>query len=107
MIAYEFAQLERQPECRLLLTAYHARQIVAADGWVDRITEIEGVVSEQLSRMHGKLIALGLLEFELGDRTGGMRYQISLLGRQALRAPVDSEFESDAEEDSEEAAPSE
>jgi hypothetical protein len=86
MIAQEFAQFERQPECRLLLTAYQARQAVAADGWVDRITEIDGIASEQLSRMHGKLIALGLLEFELSDRAGGMRYQMTPLGRQALNS---------------------
>ena len=38
MIVEELIALDRQPDCRLLLTAYHARQIVVADGWVERLT---------------------------------------------------------------------
>src|SRR5690348_683270 len=37
MSAQDVATLDENPEWRLLLTAYHARQLASADGWVDRI----------------------------------------------------------------------
>lgn len=89
-------QLEKNPEWRHLLTAYHARQTLSQDGWVDRIYELSGVEDDQLSKYHGRLIALGLLDFELGGRGEGMRYQVSPLGRQTLRGST-SEFDSDFE----------
>jgi hypothetical protein len=89
------SQLDKNPEWRHLLTAYHARQMLSQDGWVDRVFELSGVEDNQLSKFHGRLIALGLLEFELGGRGEGMRYQVSTLGRQALRGGVPSDFESD------------
>ena len=84
MHAQSFAQLEKNPNWRLLLTAYQARQIASADGWVDRIFELESLSSDQLSKFHGRLIAIGFLEFEFTGRGDGMRYQLSTLGKQAL-----------------------
>jgi hypothetical protein len=54
-------------------------------GWICRLTEIEGVSSSRLSTIHGKLIAFGFLNFELTNRTTGMRYQVTSLGRRCLR----------------------
>ena len=42
--------------------------------------------TRELSRLHGKLIALGMLDFQLSDRTGGMRYQVTSEGQQSLKA---------------------
>lgn len=52
--------------------------------WVPRLTMVPGVEPAQLPPLHGRLIALGLLKFELFGRTGGMRYRLSSTGRQVL-----------------------
>ena len=54
------------------------------DGWVSRIHAVEDVPEELLSRIHGKLIALGLLKFDICSRTSGVSYQVTRLGRQML-----------------------
>ena len=99
MQAHALAQLERNPEWRLLLTAYHIRQMSSPDGWVDRIFELANLDGNQLSKFHGRLIALGMLEFELGGRNEGMRYQLSTLGRLAQRGETAAEYQ--AEQDAE------
>lgn len=93
-----FAQLDRNPNWRLLLTAYQARQVTSADGWVDRIFELENLDGDQLSKSHGRLIAIGLLDFEFSGRGDGMRYQLSPLGKQALNGPVSLDAETVTEE---------
>lgn len=77
---------DANPTWRLLLAAYEARQSTTESEWLPRHTEVEGVPVEQLSGIHGKLIALGFLKFELGNRTDGVRYRVSPFGRQALLA---------------------
>ena len=52
-------------------------------GWVPRLSQLDGVEPERLSSLHGKLIALGLLSFEISGKLG-MRYQLSPLGRRTL-----------------------
>jgi hypothetical protein len=52
-------------------------------GWVPRLSRLDGVEPERLSALHGKLIALGLLSFEISGKLG-MQYQISPLGRRTL-----------------------
>jgi hypothetical protein len=77
-----------------VLAAYSAVQPVVATevaddgavGWVHRLAVIEQVAPERVAPLHGKLIALGLLRFQLLDRTGGMVYRLSPEGRQALAA---------------------
>ena len=88
MLQSAITQLERNPDWRLLLAAYHARQLLSSDGWVDRLAELDGIEVDQFSRIHGRLIALGVLEFELSGRGESMRYQLSPLGRQALMSEV-------------------
>lgn len=97
MQSHALAQLDRNPEWRLLLTAYHVRQMSSPDGWVDRIFELANLEGDQLSKFHGRLIALGLLEFELAGRGDGMRYQLSPLGKQAQRGDFTSECETELE----------
>jgi hypothetical protein len=52
-------------------------------GWVPRLSRLDGVEPERLSALHGKLIALGLLSFEISGKLG-MQYQLSPLGRRTL-----------------------
>jgi hypothetical protein len=51
--------------------------------WVPRLSRLDGVEPERLSALHGKLIALGLLTFEVSGKLG-MQYQLSPLGRRAM-----------------------
>jgi len=96
--------LRAHPQYQLLLEAYLERDRQEQErqeefsGWVDRINSVEGIEPEFMSRVHGKLISLGLLKFELGDRLEGIRYQISPLARRALKQ-VDMTEESLSEDD--------
>lgn len=82
--------LSEQPTGRSLLAAYAGRQDASPAGtWLERIADptefgVEAVEGEELSRLHGKLIALGLLDFEVSTKGTGVRYQISTLGRTSL-----------------------
>lgn len=79
------ALLEQHPSARTLLAAYASRQVTSPPGtWLDRIEDQLAVEPEELSRLHGKLIAMGLLDFEVSPKGNGVRYQISTLGRTAL-----------------------
>jgi hypothetical protein len=52
--------------------------------WVPRLTSVEGVESEELSKIHGRLIAYGLLKCDLADRSAGVVYQLTPEARRAL-----------------------
>lgn len=89
MIEFELEQLRNHPDWQLVLAAYHSEQIAAGqseqfDGWVQRLPGVEGVKPEHLPRIHGKLIAFGFLQFELAERTAGVRYQLTRIGVMAL-----------------------
>jgi hypothetical protein len=86
MISPQRSPLERNPEAWTLLLAYGAGQDKATDGWLDRLSDVIGLENGELSRLHGKLIALGMLDFQLSDRTGGMRYQVTAEGQQSIKA---------------------
>ena len=91
MIDFAPADLDMLPEWRLVLDAYvgaeaaHKQAKPDFDGWVPRLPAISGVQSDRLSQVHGKLIAHGLLSFQLTGRTAGMAYQVSPLAREALQ----------------------
>lgn len=87
MTTPELEQFDANPEWRLVLEAYSAAQANAAAGWVSRIVEVEGLAFEQLSPIHGKLIALGFLKFEIAPQAQGIQYQLLPAGKQALVAP--------------------
>jgi hypothetical protein len=56
----------------------------AAIGWVPRLRQVAGIAPEQLGPLHGQLIALGLLKFQLTGRTSGILYRVSVDGRAEL-----------------------
>jgi hypothetical protein len=80
------------------------------DRWLTRIDEVQGVDPEELSSVHGRLIAHGFLKFKLAGREG-LVYQLTSLGRRmAQQAHEDADNECDglldnvAEDELEEAA---
>ena len=87
MTCHELELFDANPEWRHLLAAY--QQKIASDKleWSPRITAVAGLAAEQMSAIHGKLIALGMLKFEIASRADGVQYQLTTLGRQALLAP--------------------
>lgn len=106
MIDLEREHLERDPAWRAVLEAYRTLQAEIAaqqpesDGWIARIRDVDGVPPEELPILHGRLIALGLLRFDLAGRTEGLRYQVSPAGRQLLNqeeANPDSAADTDDE----------
>ena len=90
MIDFELEELALHRDWQQVLGAYRACQDAAQttdpehDGWVPRINLSEGVSDEHLPRIHGKLIALGFLKFQLVGRTAGMHYQLSSQGARAM-----------------------
>lgn len=57
--------------------------------------EIRTPQDESLSQIHGRLIALGLLTFQLTDRSSGVSYQVTPLGVRALSAGPDDGADAD------------
>ena len=117
MATPSFSPLSLDPESTLVLAAYSAAQpVIAAEvadgeavGWIPRLTTIQQVPAERLPPVHGRLIALGLLRFQLLDRTGGMMYRLSPEGRSALSAmlgrdvpPLPESMDASGEVDSQE-----
>ena len=90
MLDFELPELEREGNWRAVLAAYRvpspADQEAGAefDGWITRAAAIEGFESAQLSRVHARLIAGGLLRFQLSERDAALQYQLSPEGRRAL-----------------------
>lgn len=54
------------------------------DGWLDRINELEEFEKAELVQIHGQLIAMGFLKFEISSGSIGLRYQVSTSGKNAL-----------------------
>ena len=74
----------------LVLQSYADRSQAAAaarddhDGWLDRLEMMEYGDPEELTRIHGTLIALGMLKFKLASRETGLQYCISQRGQCAI-----------------------
>ena len=94
---FELEQLRRNPAWGVTLQTYLdlQKQGRAAspefDGWVPRVSGVNGVDPSRLSNVHGRLIAFGFLKFDLSDRDVGMRYQLTPLARLALGAAEPAE----------------
>jgi hypothetical protein len=58
-----------------------------AHTWISRLREVEGVPPDRLAPIHGRLIAHGLLLFQLQGREDGVVYRVTSAGRQRLNAP--------------------
>jgi hypothetical protein len=54
--------------------------------WAPRLTAVDGVEADDLSKIHGRLIAYGLLKCDLADRAAGVVYQLTTEARRALEA---------------------
>jgi hypothetical protein len=54
--------------------------------WITRLPGVIGVDDEELSWVHGQLIAYGLLKCDLRDRSAGVVYQLTPEARQVLEA---------------------
>ncbi|MDA1014257.1 MAG: hypothetical protein O3A00_07355 [Planctomycetota bacterium] len=96
MIETEQQILAENPEWGILLESYQ-NGIAAAkaanaefSGWLPRLRSVDGVPQDWLSSIHGKLIAYGFLKFQLADRTAGIAYQLTSLGKQTLNLEIDS-----------------
>ncbi len=76
----------QQPELRSLLEAYQPQKLAngVTETWIPRISSLECMEPAALSAGHGKLIAWGLIRFELAEAQHGLRYQLTPEGRQAL-----------------------
>jgi len=87
-----------EPSRRLLEAYASAADVLQAtdpehDGHVDRLREIDGIDDADLPMLHGRLLAAGLIDFDLNDRDGGV-YSVTSEGRKALS--TDAASESDA-----------
>jgi hypothetical protein len=94
MLDLDLAVLDAHPEWRQVLLAYSEEfeSLAIADaetadfiarGFRPRVREVDGVPADQMARVHGKLIAHGLLQVEIAGRAGGMLYQLTSVGRRA------------------------
>jgi hypothetical protein len=116
MLDYVAEELSATPGWRRVLEAYASltaapvvrtppsdtsAELSEAVGWASRLSQLEGVEPEQMRSVHGKLIALGLLSFEVSGKTG-MQYQLSPLGYRTLgmRCPGRRALDRDAQEQS-------
>ena len=89
MTNHELELFDANPSWSLLLAAYQKKIASEALEWSPRITTVEGLAAEELPVIHGKLIALGMLKFEIGSRADGVQYQVTPFGRQALLPPTE------------------
>ena len=71
--------------------------------WLPRVVSLEGFDGERLSSLHGRLIALGWLGFDVGDSVTGIRYQLTRDGQRVLDGlvPIPTLRVVDAAEDGE------
>lgn len=99
MDEFELEQLRRQPKWLSILGLYQRvalekrEQVADFDGWVPRILSVNDIPDGELPGIHGKLIAFGFLKFDLAGRDGGIRYQLTPLGKQGLNSGVPTESE--------------
>ncbi len=106
MIDFEQEEWNGNPGLRRLLETYEQqhdlakRQRADFDGWLPRIGALEGIADSELPRLHGTLIALGYLRFQLHDRRTGMQYQLDSSAMTALsRVQVGADDATMAEND--------
>lgn len=103
MDEFELEQLRRQPKWVSVLETYQQlalngrTQSAEFDGWVPRIQQATEANTEELPGIHGKLIAYGFLKFDLAGRDGGIRYQLTPLGKKGINGAEASEDDEDAE----------
>jgi len=103
----ELEQLRQHPRWIAVLSHYHqiyiqSKELSAdVDAWVPRTHEVPEIPSEELPGIHGKLIAFGFLKFDLSGRDGGIRYQLTPLGKQGLNTSGAADEDESANESAE------
>lgn len=58
--------------------------------WISRIRKIEGVAPDRMAPTHGRLIAHGLLQFQLQSKSEGVVYRVTAFGRKSLLAATEA-----------------
>lgn len=58
--------------------------------WIERIEQLDDLSAEQVSEIHGQLIAQGWLTFQLEGRQSGLLYRLTNLGRGVYRQFAES-----------------
>jgi hypothetical protein len=102
MLDFVTEELAGSRDWRRVLEAYEWPQGEQKAGdmpdelWIPRLTGLEGIESTELSKLHGTLIALGFLRFEISGKAG-MQYQLTPLGRHTLERGLDCEQTTDAQ----------
>ena len=87
---YELQEFAGEIEWQMVLSAYQTVALAAKEqnpeheGWLPRIMHVDDVCDEHLPRIHGKLIALEFLKFQLMGRTAGVMYQLTPIAVKAL-----------------------
>ena len=96
-------QFHVTPQQQQLLHAYHAQaaSLKVTDqefnGWLERIDQLNGVEVDELTTLHGQLIASGLLKFEISGRSVGLKYQLSQQGKKALEVSTSTDDDQHSE----------
>ncbi|MEZ5941276.1 MAG: hypothetical protein R3C18_07790 [Planctomycetaceae bacterium] len=104
MLSCEYELLEEVPNWRAVLSTYidlleedTSQPLEETDGgetdeptvsrgprYIPRLHQVDGVTSEELSPIHGRLIALGWLQFQVESKDVGLTYRVTAEGRKAL-----------------------
>jgi len=106
MIDVELELMNQNEDWRLVLEAYrnaeieHCESDSESDRWLARLSHVDQVAPDKLPTVHGKLIALELLKFQLANRTDGVRYRITSYGQKMLDqlSQVPDELSSDQDD---------
>ena len=90
MIDFELDLWQQSPAHETLLSFYLDQDRTLRelrpeyDGWFGRIEEHPQIPREELTAVHGNLIALGYLKVDIANRSSGVRYQITTAGKRQL-----------------------
>ncbi len=57
----------------------------ASQPWKRRVDDTLGMDETQVSRIHGRLVAAGLLEIDVLDRTAGLCYRLTRDGKRVVK----------------------
>ena len=87
--------LDENPEWRLVLEEYqrliedsknHRSDEETGTVWTQRMSHLSEIPPETLQTIHGQLIAMNWLTFQLEGRNAGLLYRITGEGRKALES---------------------
>lgn len=98
MIDIEAQLLEQDDGWRDVLEAYRLPEDEEADeagsvdlenelieqGWLPRVEQLSGFDDGRLSQLHGRLVALGWLGFDVAGRQSGIQYRLTRDGQRVL-----------------------